>query len=58
MQCGIMSAFGGKADSNRGCALRPLMTQSGHSVGEKKTGQAMPRLHLFAKGSISVAEMP
>jgi hypothetical protein len=58
MQCGIMSAFGGKADIKRGDAQCPLLTQSGHSVGEKKTGQAMPRLHLFAKGSISVAEMP
>ncbi len=53
-----MSALGGKADIVRIGDLCPLLTQSGHSVGEIKTGQAMPRLHLFAKGSIFVAVMP
>ncbi len=32
MQCGIMSAFGGKADIDRGSAECLLMTQSGHTT--------------------------
>ncbi len=30
MQCGIMSAFGGKADIVHGPSECPLLTQSGH----------------------------